>query len=292
MNQTVYFRLLQLLLILGFINPLEAKLVKPSQNGEEKEILIIGGKRRLYYPIKEDGLHYSIQGPARLEFISRLPAIKKKKKSHPFNYSIVIDGKDTVKVNHRYKIQSSVKSVQHPKHKYTHSGNYFINLEKGSHTVELLEGNGLKYPVLIRVITKDFENLGKHKKVLSPMVHQNSVTVNSNGKKVDYFECTSALPLQVEAKGKKTLKILSRLEFTNVMGQEESYRIRVTEGKKVIGTYYFNSERSSASQIAEKPEIVPGKWRTCEIDVPKGKQRYNIEVADKDKTVLTRFILY
>ena len=53
MNQTVYFRILQMLLILGMINPLEAKLVRPSQNGEEKEILIIGGKRRLYYPIKD-----------------------------------------------------------------------------------------------------------------------------------------------------------------------------------------------------------------------------------------------
>ena len=37
---------------------------------------------------------------------------------------------------------------------------------------------------------------------------------------------------------------------------------------------------------------VPGKWRSCEVDVPKGKHRFNIEVLDRDKVVLTRFILY
>ena len=64
------------------------------------------------------------------------------------------------------------------------------------------------------------------------------------------------------------------------------------EGKKVIGTYYFNTERSSASQIVDRASMVPGKWRSCEISVEKGKHRYSIEVADKEKTVLTRFILY
>ena len=37
---------------------------------------------------------------------------------------------------------------------------------------------------------------------------------------------------------------------------------------------------------------VPGKWRTCEIKVPKGRHQYSIEIPDKDKAVLTRFILY
>ena len=37
---------------------------------------------------------------------------------------------------------------------------------------------------------------------------------------------------------------------------------------------------------------VPGKWRTCEIQVPKGRHQYSIEIPDKDKAVLTRFILY
>ena len=45
MNQIAYFKIFIFsLLLLAF--PLEAKLLKPSQDGEKKEILIINGKRR------------------------------------------------------------------------------------------------------------------------------------------------------------------------------------------------------------------------------------------------------
>ena len=271
---------------------LEAKLLRPSKNSEEKEILIVNGKRRLYYPIRGEGIHYAMEGPSRIEFISRYPVLIKKKNSHSFQYSIIIDGKDTVSVKHRYKVQRSIRSIQHPKHHYTYSGNYFINLDKGSHTIELLSDDRQKYPVLMRVVSKEFESMGKNKKVLQPMVHKNSVELVTEGRSINYFDCVPGLPLQLEARGEKKLRILTRLQFSDSMGQEESYRLRVSEGEKVMGTYYFNTERSSASQIKGRMDKVPGKWRSCEINVPKGKHRYDIEVLDRDKVVLTRFILY
>ena len=85
---------------------------------------------------------------------------------------------------------------------------------------------------------------------------------------------------------------MSRLEFTDSMGPEESYRIRVKEGPKVLGTYFFNTERSSVSQIIEKPKIVPGKWRSCEIEVPPGNHLFTIEIPDKKKNILTRYIVH
>ena len=134
MNQTAYFKFFIFsLFLLGL--PVEAKLLKPSQYGEKKEILIINGKRRLYYPVETEGIYYSVDGPTRLEFISRYPVLKKKNKSNPFSYRIIVDDQDTIIVNHKYKVQKSIKSVQHPKHKYTYSGNYFINLSSGKHKV-------------------------------------------------------------------------------------------------------------------------------------------------------------
>lgn len=292
MNQIACYKSLTPLLILFLSSSLDATLLKPTQNNEEKEILIVNGKRRLYYPISQEGTHYSLEGPTRIEFISRYPVLKKKKNSHSFKYLIVINGVDTVNVNHRYKIQPSIKSVQHPKHNYTYSGNYFINLDKGSHTIELFTEKRQKYPVLMRVLAKEFESMGKNKKILKPMVHKNSLDLVTDGRSINYFECIPGLPLQVEALGKKTLRILTRLQFSDSMGQEASYRLKVSEGPKVIGTYYFNTERSSSSQIGERMDKVPGKWRSCEVSVPKGKHRFNIEVLDRDKIVLTRFILY
>ena len=291
MSQTVYFKFFIVSFFILAL-PVEAKLLKPSQDGEKKEILIINEKRRLYYPLEEDGIHYSVEGPTRLEFISRYPVLKKKNKSHPFRYRIIINDKDTITVNHRYKVQKSIKSVQHPKHKYTYSGNYFVNLSSGTHKVVIIEDEKLKYPVLLRVLAKEFGSVTKKKKILQPMVHQNSLELKIKDKLVSYFECTSQYPLKIEATGKKNLRIMSRLQFSDIMGQEESYRIKVKEKNKIIGTYYFSTERSSDAQILKRMDKVPGKWRTCEIKIPKGKHYYTIEVPDKDKAILTRFILY
>ena len=81
MNRIVYSSMLLTVGALIVVSPVEAKLLKPAMNGEEKEILIVNSKRRLYYPIKSDGLQYALEGPMRLEFISRYPVLKKKKKS-------------------------------------------------------------------------------------------------------------------------------------------------------------------------------------------------------------------
>ena len=293
MNQTLYSSFLFYILgVIIFSTPIYPKLLKPSMNGENKEILLVKSKRRLYYPIKNEELRYIIEGPTRLEFISRYPALKKKGDKHSYNYLIVLDREDTVKVNHRYKIQKTIRSVQHPKHSYTYSGNYFINLGKGTHNIELFQDDNLQYPVLIRVLAKEFKSLGKDKEILMPMVYQRSVKLVSKNNKIDYFECTRKLPLQIEVNGKKTLRIMSRLEFSDSMGQEDAYRLRVKEGNKIIGTYYFNSKRSSESSILGKDDKVPGIWRSCDIAVQKGKHTYSIEVADEGKTILTRFILY
>ena len=291
MNQIVYFK--SVIIFLVFVTSLsEAKLLKPSKNGEEKEILIINGKRRLYYPIKDEVMSYSLEGPTRLEFISRYPVLRKKGKSHSYNYKIIINDEDTITVRHRYKVQKTIKSVQHPKHHYTYSGNYFVNLGKGSHNVNLVKNDDQKYPVLVRVLAKEFDTIGKNKKILQPTIHQSPIEIISGDRTVNYFDCNSSYPLQIKAKGEKTLRILTRLQFTDSMGSEESYRLKIKEGNKIIGTYYFNTERSSVSQIRGRTDKVPGKWRSCDIKVPKGIHSYFIEVSDKSKTVLTRFILF
>ena len=59
-----------------------------------------------------------------------------------------------------------------------------------------------------------------------------------------------------------------------------------------MGTYFLSSERSSTSYFVDIKDKVPGKWRTCEIDIPAGKQIITVEIVENNKNVLTRFQEY
>ena len=106
--------------------------------------------------------------------------------------------------------------------------------------------------------------------------------LSNQNKNIEYFECSSALPLKIQTNGKNTLKIINRLEFTESMGQQESYRIRVKEGAKVLGTYYFNGKRSSASQIIGKILLFPENGDLVKLKY-QVNHSYSIEVLDKGK---------
>ncbi len=291
MNRIASFKISILVLFALLVStPVFPKLLKPSENGEKKEILLINSKRRLYYSLDEDGLTYTFSGPTRIELISRYPSPKRDKNRHAYSYSIILDEDDPITVNHRYKIQKSIRSVQHPNHYYTYSGNYFINVPKGQHTIRLKAEDDQDYPILIRVLSKEFDNTGGEKKVLIPMVHQLARQVKVESSVVEYFEGNHIVPLQVSPTKDGTIRIYSRLVFDDWMGEQEAYRLRVRSGTKVIGTYYFSTERSSEAVVVEDQDSVPGKWRTCDIPVEATSQIFTIEVVEKDRKVLMRFL--
>ena len=287
MNQTVLSRIL-LLLFTGY-SALSAELLKPTIGGEEKEILKIADKRRMYTIMREDPLVYQVNGPARIELITRYPSPEKSKKSQPFSYQLVVDNEEPIKINHRYKLQKSIRSVQHPSHYYTYSGNYFINIKDGDHTLTMSANAEQKYPVLLRVIKKGFKTSLNNMHELQPMVFQTNSTVVVSGKDISYYDLNHGRPLQLEMEGPQILRILSRLLFESQMGELESYRIRVKSGRKVLGTYYMSTERSSDSTVEGQSDKVPGKWRTCEVTIPEGKHVISVELVEKERSVLTRF---
>jgi hypothetical protein len=287
MSQTVLSRIL-FLLFTGY-SALSAELLKPTIGGEEKEILKIADKRRMYTIMREDPLVYQVNGPARIELITRYPSPEKSKKSQPFSYQLVVDNEEPIKINHRYKLQKSIRSVQHPSHYYTYSGNYFINIKDGDHTLTMSANVDQKYPVLLRVIKKGFKTSLNNMHELQPMVFQTNRTVVVSGKDISYYDLNHGRPLQLEMEGPQILRILSRLLFESQMGELESYRIRVKSGRKVLGTYYMSTERSSDSTVEGQSDKVPGKWRTCEVTIPEGKHVISVELVEKERSVLTRF---
>ena len=289
MIQKVLFKIIFIIFLFSAIN---AELLKPSIGGEKKEILVISDKRRVYTVLDNDSLVYEVYGPARLELISRYPVNNKTKKSQKFSYTLFIDNEKPIMINHRYKIQRSIRSVQHPNHYFTYSGNYFFNISEGNHRIILKPSEDKRYPVLLRMLKKDFDKIAKNRNELTPMVFQSNYKVMVEGKPVSYYQLSKNRPLQLDIDGSKKLRILSRLVFDEYMGSNETYRLRVKNGKKVLGTYFLSSERSSTSYIVDIKDKVPGKWRTCEIDIPAGKQIITVEIVENNKNILTRFQEY
>jgi len=94
MSRTVYYRIAFLFLFSFSI--LSAELLIPTAGGEEKEILKIAGKRRLYTIVKEAAVVYQVHGPARIELIARYPSTQKSRKSQAFSYHVTIDDEDPI----------------------------------------------------------------------------------------------------------------------------------------------------------------------------------------------------
>ena len=281
-----------LLVVIGTPTQSFARLEKPVSGGDQKEILIISGKRRLYYNVSDQGLQYSVKGPTRVEIISRYTSTKKSRKSISFNFTAILDEVDTIHVHHRLKISHGVRSVQHENAYITYSGKDYLNLDEGRHHIQILPDKDQPRPSLVRVLTKEFNATYDEKKWLTPTTSPAAIPLTSQNATLNYYEASNKIPLSLVADGKRTLKIYSRLEFEEWMGNEEVYRLQVREGKKIIGTYFFSTERSDVASSEARPEIVPAKWRTCEIAVPDGKNSYEVVVLEKDRKVLLRFLEY
>ncbi|PIZ61613.1 MAG: hypothetical protein COY19_12150, partial [Candidatus Marinimicrobia bacterium CG_4_10_14_0_2_um_filter_48_9] len=170
-----------------------------------------------------------------------------------------------------------------------HAAKDFFTVPEGQHTIKLVP-NPEGEPVIIRVLEDLTSSAGK-KLRLVPLVKQDPVKIRVAGSALSYYELTPGEDLQLSVNGAGTLETVSRLGFENWMGSEQDYRIQVWDGGKLLGTYYFTSDRSDQSEIDGHKELVPGKWRSCRISLPAGNHKLKIRLLDKERQAFVRFAL-
>ena len=88
------------------------------------------------------------------------------------------------------------------------------------------------------------------------------------------------------------IKVITRLAFEPWMGKEMQYRIQILKEQVVHETYFFQSEKSDQSMVMENKEVVPGKWRSIDIQVPEGEHRYTVKLLDLDMKIYIRSMEY
>ena len=267
-----------------------AKTVTPEQK-DKKEILIIGEKRRTYYQLHRDELVYNIKGPLRLRVIARRAVPRRDNKLQPFGYSMILDKEDELTVKHEQKRSKGVTSPQHPGHGYTQSGKYYLNIPSGLHTLVLRPLTKRSSPVLIRLLTDRFEKKVEGR-LLIPDDETTLKHLQVEEKKYRYYQLIPGNKIAVSIEEAKEIVVLSRLAFEDGMPSEENYRLRIRKDEKLLGTYFFMSEKSDVSTIVEDKDIVPGKRRTAEVEVDGSASTVTVELLDKGKRVYIRCVGY
>lgn len=267
-----------------------SKTVSPEQK-DKKEILVIGEKRRTYYQLHQDELVYNIKGPKRLRIIARRAVPRRDNKMRSFGYSMILDEEDELIVEHEQKRSKGVKSSQHPGHGYTHSGKYYLNIPSGQHTLILRPLTKRSAPVLIRLLADRFEKREKGH-LLIPDDETTKKHLQVVDKKYRYYELVPGEKMKLGVKDANEVLILNRLAFENGMPAEENYRLRIWRDDKLLGTYFILSEKSDVSIIVEDKDIIPGKRRTCEVEVDGSEHTVTVELLDKGKRVYLRCIGY
>ncbi len=95
----------------------------------------------------------------------------------------------------------------------------------------------------------------------------------SDSKKTKHFEII----------GPTSFQLLTRLEAPNEDQTQNDYSVFIKKDGIDIGTYFFNTEISQESKVASS-QMPVGKWRSCFINVPKGRHYYSISkghISDK-----------
>ena len=263
-----------------------------AEEKDKKEILTISSKRRTYYQLHRNELNFHIKGSMGFEVIARRAVPKKISKSKKFGYQIIIDGKEPVTVAHEGRIAKGVTSSQHPGHGYTKSGSSIYKLGKGAHHIQIMPIKSSSSPVLIRLVkTRKIGSLGKGI-FLDNLKNSEKVFIKVKEKKIRYYSINDTTELVFSSTGPKIIKAITRLAFEPWMGKEMQYRIQVLKDQVIYETYFFQSEKSDHSMVMEDREVVPGKWRSIDIQVPEGEHHYTIKLLDIGMTVYIRGMEY
>ena len=142
-----------------------------------RENLQYNDNEREYFLLYKDELNYKIEGPVRLEIISRRAIPDKSKRKYEFGYTLSLEGSKPVDVIHSKYKKKNMISKTHPGHGYTQSGNTIVNLPKGSHNLKIVPLHKGK-PILIRVIKEIYKRTEGITEIVTPLSDKNDVLEN------------------------------------------------------------------------------------------------------------------
>ena len=240
-----------------------------------------------YYKLDKDGILYDDIGDqfsygdsVRIKLFIRCGVASNLEDKEEFGVRIELNNQSDYTLTYEKEISSKQKHSRKG-WGWTRAGVWFIDLDAQDFSkiiVKRKNKNNKKIIIRAQANKIDRKKRYRYKKTFNTIneIKKTVITTKSSDKLSYFYKLSNPKkPKHFEINGPTTFRIVTRLENPSEDSKDNNYTIFVKENGEDIGTYFFNTELSLESKV--KSSGVPvGKWRSCWINVPKGKHYYSI----------------
>lgn len=166
-----------------------------------------------------------------------------------------------------------------------------IYLGNGVHRLNFRLGDSLSNVAARFVYTSKRVKRGKWYP-FAPLPPVQPVDLVTNEQTTRYYRFSCDKPLRVEIIGPTKLRILTRVENSYTMEGSIGYRVQVRSKGRLLNTYQFSSARSEVTAYMDNSKLVPGRARELVINVPSGKNIYEIAPPKDEKASVLAQVLF
>ena len=249
-----YYRIIKYSIFLLSFSFLFSKSYSPMQL-DLSENLIHDNNEREYFVLYNSSLNYEIEGPIRLEIISRRAIPQQSKRKYEFGYKISLNDSKPIEVKHKKYKKENLFSDQHPGHGYTQSGNAIVNLPNGNHSLNIIplyEGK----PTLVRIIKEVYKKSKGITESITPQSKNNDSIIMDDfiikDSKRKYFKLQDDQTLFLMSSENESFSIYGRTNKYSKLVENNYYQFEVLEGerqKNIIIDFFKNESNIQKQKI-------------------------------------------
>lgn len=246
-----------------------------------------GDKIRTYYSLYPDApITLEVRGPVRLRAITRIDFNTAISRSRTYEIRVYVDG-SADHLSFEKKSKPSFLSTFADLNKKTPGKirSIYVDIPKGKHTLVFsLETHKTDRVVRMRfLVTKENKQTALERKTkkwnfISPEEYKEKIILYVENNKRDYFRFSADAPLEIDTKGPAVLKILTRLEFSDMMKEDYDYTLAVYEDGNFKTEQFFQTKKASKIAYAKDAGLVAGVKGVFFLEVPEGKHNYRLEL--------------
>lgn len=248
-------------------------------NGKEIQIVLNGAEKKYYSLSKGNPIKVKVNGPTKLEMITRL--ILPKDGIVNGKYSIKVVEKSTTVKHYSTSTEKSDAFVKNPNMILGKSRKFTMDVPEGNHTYEYYLESDNAADVAIKFSIKSKKGKNSTSRVeLQPLIYEKVVTAIIKENLISYYVASKQKDVEVRVIGPTKLQITGRLNFDVATKGIQKYAVSVWENENKLFTKPLSTTKSLGVSYQEWKDVVPGKPDKIYLDVPSGEHLYKFKLEE------------